>query len=115
MVHVIALDGRNPALRSRSLRRGLSYAIDRKALLEDHVLKHPATDTDAVADGPFPKGSYADAPGRQAARAAHMWLAKMLVAAARKELNNAPIKLNLEYPAIAEVQAIVDKLADVVS
>ena len=41
-----------------------------------------------------------------------MWLAKMLVAAARKELNNAPIKLKLEYPAIAEVQAIVPKIAD---
>jgi len=110
VVHVLALDGRNPALRIRSLRRGLSYAIDRKALLEDHVLKHPATDTDTVADGPFPKGSYADAPGVKPLDA-HMWLAKMLVAAARKELNNAPIKLTLAYPAIAEVQAVMDKLA----
>jgi len=110
VVHVIALDGRNPALRSRSLRRGLSYAIDRKGLLEDHVLKHPATDTDSVADGPFPKGSYADAPGVKPLDA-HMWLARMLVAAARKELNNAPITLRLEYPAIAEVPAVVDKLA----
>ncbi len=63
VVHVLALDGRNPALRSRALRRGLSYAVDRKGLLEDNVLKSPATDPNAVADGPFPKGSYADAPG----------------------------------------------------
>jgi peptide/nickel transport system substrate-binding protein len=96
-------------LRSRSLRRGLSYAVDRAALLEEHVLKHPATDADAAADGPFPKGSYADAPGVKPLEG-HMWLAKMLVAAARKELNNAPIELRLEYPAIAEVQAIVPKL-----
>ena len=33
VVHVIALDGRNPALRSRALRRGLSYAVDRKGLV----------------------------------------------------------------------------------
>jgi peptide/nickel transport system substrate-binding protein len=41
-----------------------------------------------------------------------MWLAKMLVAAARKELNNAPIQLKLEYPAIPEVAAIVPKVAE---
>jgi peptide/nickel transport system substrate-binding protein len=110
VVHVIALDGRNPALRSRSLRRGLSYAIDRKALLEDLVLKHRASGADTVADGPFPRGSYADAPGVKPLES-HMWLAKMLVAAARKELNNAPIKLTLEYPAIADVEAALDKIA----
>ena len=41
-----------------------------------------------------------------------MWLAKMLVAAARKELNNAPIKLNLEYPSIPEVRTIMPRLAE---
>ena len=75
------------------------------------MLKREASDIDTVADGPFPKGSYADAPGVKPL-AGHMWLAKMLVAAARKELNNAPIQLKLEYPAIAEVQAIVGKIAD---
>ncbi len=111
VVHFLALDGRNPALRIRSLRRGLSYAVDRKALLEDYVIKRAAASPDAVSDGPFPKGSYADAPGVKPLEG-HVWLAKMLVAAARKELNNAPIKLNLEYPSIPEVQAIVPRLAD---
>jgi peptide/nickel transport system substrate-binding protein len=111
VVHLIAIDGRNRVLRSRSLRRALSYAVDRKSLLEDHVLKHPVTDTDTVADGPFPKTSYADAPGVKPLDP-NPWLAKMLVAAARKELNNTPIKLNLEYPAIPEVQAVVEKIAD---
>jgi peptide/nickel transport system substrate-binding protein len=110
-LHFLALDGRNPALRSRSLRRGLSYAIDRKALLEDYLIKRAATGPDAVSDGPFPKGSYADAPSVKPLEG-QMWLAKMLVAATRKELNNAPIKLNLEYPSIPEVQAIVPRLAD---
>ena len=41
-----------------------------------------------------------------------MWLAKMLVAAARREMKNAPIKLNLEYPSIPEVRAIVPRLVD---
>jgi peptide/nickel transport system substrate-binding protein len=111
LVHFLALDGRNPALRSRSLRRGLSYAVDRKALLEDYVIKRAAEGLDAVADGPFPKGSYAEAAGVKPLEG-EMWLAKMLVAAARKEMNNAPIKLNLEYPAIPEVRAIVPRLAE---
>jgi len=111
LVHVIALDGRNPALRNRALRRALSYALDRKLLLEDHVLKHPPTPEDTVADGPFPKGSYADAPTVKPLES-HPWLAKMLVAAARKELGGPPIRLNLEYPAIPEVQQIVDKIAE---
>jgi peptide/nickel transport system substrate-binding protein len=111
LVHLIALDGRNPALRNRALRRALAYAIDRKGLLEDHVLKHAATAEDAVADGPFPKGSYADAPAVKPLEM-HHWLAKMLVAAARKELGGPPIRLNFEYPALPEVQAVVVKLAD---
>jgi len=111
VVHVIALDGRNPALRSRSLRRALSYAIDRKGLLEDYMLKRPPLELDAVADGPFPKGNYADAPGVKPLEV-QPWLAKMLAAAARKELNNTPIKLIFEYPAMPEVRAIVPRIAD---
>ncbi len=111
VMHMIAVDGRNPALRSRSLRRALSYAVDRKGLLEDHLLRHPATDKDTVADGAFPKGSYADAPAVKPLES-HPWLAKMLVAAARKELGGQPISLNFEYPAIPEVRVMAQKLAD---
>ena len=110
-IHVIALDGRNPALRNRSLRRGLSYAIDRKALLEDFILKHPVTEADCAADGPFPKGNYADAPGVKPL-AANLWLARMLVAAAVKELGGTPIQLKLEYPGLPEAEVVVGKLAD---
>jgi peptide/nickel transport system substrate-binding protein len=113
VVHVIAIDGRNLALRNRSVRRALSFAVDRKGLLEDFVLKHAVTDTDAVADGPFPKRSYADAPGVKPLEP-NRWLAKMLVAAARRELKNVPIKLNLEYPAIPEVQSVIEKIADAI-
>jgi peptide/nickel transport system substrate-binding protein len=111
VVHLIALDGRNPALRNRALRRGLSYAIDRKSMLEDRVLKHPATDADCVADGPFPKGNYADAPGVKPL-GYNPWLARMLVAAAVKELGGAPIQLNFEYPGLPEAQRVVGKLVD---
>ncbi len=110
-IHMIALDGRNPALRNRSLRRGLSYAIDRKSLLEDYVLKHPATEADCVADGPFPKGNYADAP-KVKPLAVNLWLARMLVAAAVKELGGNPIQLSLEYPGLPEAQVVVGRMAD---
>jgi peptide/nickel transport system substrate-binding protein len=111
VVHVIALDGRNPALRSRALRRGLSYAIDRVGLLEGTVLKRPISDADAPADGPFAKGSYADAAGVKPL-VFDALLARMLVAAARRELGGAPIALKLEYPALPESRVVAQKLAD---
>jgi peptide/nickel transport system substrate-binding protein len=111
VMHLLALDGRNPALRNRALRRGLSYAVDRQSLLEDFVLKHPENGADQAADGAFPKGNYADAPGVKPL-AFNPVLARMLVAAARRELGGAPIKLKLEYPALPEAEAIVPKLAE---
>ena len=111
VVHLIAMDGRNPALRNRSLRRGLSYAVDRKTLLVESVLKHPPSEMDAPSDGPFPKGSYADAAAVKPL-GFDLLLAKMLVAAARKELGGGPIKLKLEYPALSEVRVVVEKLVE---
>ena len=111
VVHVIAMDGRTPALRNGSFRRGLSYAIDRKGLLEETVLKHPINDVDAPADGPFPRGSYADATGVKPL-GFDILLAKMLVAAAHKELGGRPIRLTFEYPAIPECRTVVIKLAE---
>jgi peptide/nickel transport system substrate-binding protein len=58
-IHQIALDGRNNALRNRSLRRGLSYALDRKGLLEETILGRAADADHQPADGVFPRGSYA--------------------------------------------------------
>jgi peptide/nickel transport system substrate-binding protein len=110
-LHLIALDGRNKALRNRSLRRGLSYAIDRRALLEETLLRKPADAANLVADGPFPKGSYADAPDVKPLGYDPL-LARMLLAAARKELGGQPIKLTFEYPAIPEAQAAVPKIVE---
>src|SRR5262249_55128601 len=100
-LHRIALDGRNPVLRNRTLRRGLSYAIDRKSLLEDTLLKHASDPANRVLDGPFAHASDADAPDVQPLGFDPL-LAKMLVAAARKELGGDPIKLTLEYPSAPE-------------
>jgi peptide/nickel transport system substrate-binding protein len=111
VVHVIALDGRSPALRSRALRRGLSNAVDRKTLLEVNVLKRPSSDADAPSDGPFPKGCSADAPGVKPL-GFDLVLARMLVAAARKERGGGPITLKFEFPAIPEARAVAGKLAD---
>ncbi|HZW31943.1 MAG TPA: ABC transporter substrate-binding protein [Isosphaeraceae bacterium] len=111
VIHLIALDARNPVLRSRALRRGLSYAVDRKAILEDVVLEHSPQDPDAPADGPFPKRSSGDAPGVKPL-GFDMLLARMLVAAARKEQGGGRIRLTFEYPAIPEARAVADKLAE---
>lgn len=110
-LHRFAIDGRNPVLRNRSLRRGLSYAIDRKTLLEETILKRPIDAANLPSDGPFAKGSYADAVGTEPL-GYNPILAKMLIAAARKELGGAPIKLTLEYPALHEAQLVVPKLVE---
>ena len=65
----------------------------------------------APADGPFPKGSYADATAVQPL-GFNIMLAKMLVAAARKDLGGRPIRLTFEYPAIPECRTVVVKLAE---
>ena len=108
-MHVIALDGRNPVLRLRTLRRALSYAIDRKGLLEEFVIKRPVDEQDRPADGPFPKGSYADAPGVPQLEYNPM-LAKMLTAAARKEIGGSPIQVKFEYPPSSEARAVANRL-----
>ncbi|MFO0888198.1 MAG: ABC transporter substrate-binding protein [Isosphaeraceae bacterium] len=110
-VHLIALDGRNPALRNRSLRRGLSYAVDRATILGETILKHPVDEGNSVADGPFPRGSYADAPGVKPLEH-NAALATMLVAAARKELGGSPIELKFEYPEIPEAIAAAPVIAE---
>ena len=110
-MHWISLDGRNPILHNRALRRGLSYAIDRKTLLEDYILKRSADAANTPSDGAFPKGSYADATEVKPYEYDAL-LARMLVTAAKKELGGKPIKLTLEYPAIPEAQAVVPKLVE---
>ncbi|WP_165219308.1 ABC transporter substrate-binding protein [Aquisphaera insulae] len=109
--HVLAIDARNPLLRNRSLRRGLSYAIPRKALLEETVLRHPTDDASDVADGVFGKGSYANAPDVKPLEF-NPALAIMLVAGAKKEMGGSPIELKLEYPSIPEVRAVVPRLTE---
>jgi peptide/nickel transport system substrate-binding protein len=110
-LHSVALDGRNPILRNRTLRRGLSYAIDRQALLEETLLRHPADSVSRPADGPFPQGSYADALDVKPLSYDPV-LARMLIAAAKKEMGDPLLKLTLEYPARPEPQAVVPKLVE---
>lgn len=110
-LHQIAFDGRNPALRNRSLKRALSYAIDRKGLLEGLILKQPTNDANLVSDGPLPRGSYADAPDVRPFEYNPM-LAQMLLAAARKELGGLPISLKFEYPDTPEARAVAPVIAE---
>jgi peptide/nickel transport system substrate-binding protein len=110
-LHQIALDGRTEVLRFRELRRALSLAIDRKTLLEETVLRRPADDRNAVVDGPFLKGSYADAPDVSPLEYNPL-LALGLVAAARKEQGGGYIRLTLEYPPTPAARAICPKLAE---
>ncbi len=77
---------------------GSRTRIDRKACSRITCIKRPATETGRGRRRAVSQGELCRRAGRQAAGRPTLWLAKMLVAAARKELNNAPIKLNLEYP-----------------
>ncbi|ODU00653.1 MAG: hypothetical protein ABS79_02985 [Planctomycetes bacterium SCN 63-9] len=110
-LHQIALDGRNFVLRNRNLKRGLSYAIDRKGILESRILKRASDEENYVADGPLPGGSYANAPDVPPFEY-NPALAQMLLAAARKELGASPISLKLEYPDRPDVQLVVPLIVE---
>ena len=111
-LHALAVDGRNPALKNRNLRRAISYAIDRKKLLEESILKHPLDDYDRPSDGPFATDSTANAPNVEPLEF-NMLVARMLIAGVRRELSLSKIQLTLEYPAIPEAQIAVPKVAEV--
>jgi peptide/nickel transport system substrate-binding protein len=110
-LHLIALDGRADVLRNRTLRRALSYAIDRPTFLAS--LAGPLADDPmtGLLDGPSPKGSFAQAPGVPALDFQPL-LGRMLAAAARKELGSGPITLTLDYPRLPDVERIVPDLVE---
>ncbi|QDV37029.1 ABC transporter substrate-binding protein [Tautonia plasticadhaerens] len=110
-MHWIAIDGRNAVLRNRSLRRGLSFAVDRVELLQERVLRRPLETSTVPSDGPFPVGSFADAS--DVAPLGHdPLLAKMLVRAAKQEMELDEIELTLAYPAIPAARAVVPGLVE---
>lgn len=110
-LHQIAIDGRTSALRNRTLRRGLSYALDRRTFLEETVLRRPIDEVNSPSDGVFAKDSYANAP-EVAALGFDPLLARMLVAAGVKELGGDPVKLTFEYPARPETRTIVPRILE---
>ena len=65
----------------------------------------------SVCDGVAPRGGYADAPGVDALGFDPV-LGRMLVAAARKELDAGPVQLTLDYPALPEVRQVVPRLVE---
>ena len=110
-LHRLALDGRNPVLRNRSLRRGMALVLNRKMLLEENILRRAIDAENAPSDGPMATDSYANAPN-VSPYTQDILLAKMLVAAAKAELKIGAIKLKLEYPSIPEAQAAAPKIAE---
>jgi peptide/nickel transport system substrate-binding protein len=110
-VHFLAVDGRNPILKNRNLRRAISYAIDRKALLEETIIKRPIDDYNQPADGPFATDSSANAP--DVPRLEYDPLrARMLVAMVRREMTAPKFQFRFEYPAIPEAQAAAPRIAE---
>lgn len=110
-MHLLALDGRNPILRNRAFRRGLAYAIDRATILEEDILGRKADDRNRATSSAFPQESYAKAPDvRPLAHDALM--ARMLIAAAQKELDEPVIRLTFQYPDLPAVQAGVGKIIE---
>ncbi len=110
-VHGLAIDGRNPVFKSRELRRAIAYAIDRKSLLEETVLKRPIDDYNRPADGPFAIDSSANAPD-VAPFEYDPVKARMLISGAKRDLATSRFQFKLEYPAIPEAQAAAPRLAE---
>ncbi len=113
-LHVISFDFRRYEFHSRTLRRAMAYAINRRAILDEALLRlSPADATklddgtpregNDLANGPFPKGSYAyDAE-------LEPWgfdpvLALGLVDVAKKELRLDSLLFTLHYPDTEEAR-----------
>jgi peptide/nickel transport system substrate-binding protein len=110
-LHRIAIDGRNPLLKDRNLRRALAYAIDRKALLEETVLKRPIDAVNAPSDGVFAFDSTANAPDVPPLET-NMLTARMLVGAVSQQLSMPRIQLTFQYPATPEARLAAPKIAE---
>lgn len=110
-VHFLAVDGRTPALRNRTLRRAISFAIDRKTILEENLLRTSVDEVNTEADGPFPKESYGNAPGVKPL-APERLLARSLLVAAKKELEMTVLRFTLEYPATPEARIAAPRIAE---
>lgn len=110
-LHHLAVDGRNPILRNRSLRRGLAAAIDRKLILEENVLRRPIDDANRPSDGVYAADSDLNAPNVNPIDFNPL-LARMLVVAARRELAVDRIRLTLEYPARPDVRAAIPRMIE---
>ena len=110
-LHRLAVDGRNPLLKSRLLRRAITYAIDRKEILEEVVLRRPIDDFNRPMDGPFPIESYANDPDVRPFETS-MLLAKSYVVGARHEMGQARIVLTLRYPARPDVRAAIPRIVE---
>jgi ABC-type oligopeptide transport system substrate-binding subunit len=61
--HVIQFNPESPVLASRELRRALTYAVDRRRILDDVLLRQPGGSQGRVTTGPFPSASRANALG----------------------------------------------------
>ena len=110
-LHRLAIDGRNPLLKDRLLRRGIAYAIDRKTILEEVVLRRPIDEVNRPMDGAFPVDSYANAAGVSAFDS-NMLQAKGLIVGAKQVLGVTRINLTLRYPAIPEARAAVPRIVE---
>lgn len=110
-LHVLALDGRTEALQNRTLRRAISYAIDRATILSETLLNRAPDAENRPLDGVFAADSYANAPGVEPLEH-NALLARMLVAAARKEMGLDAIMLLLEYPAAPEARVAVPRIVE---
>ncbi len=110
-LHSLAVDGRNPLLQSRSLRRAIAYAIDRQAILEEKVLRRGIDEVSRPSDGVFAVDSYANAPGVEPLNY-NLMLSKMLVAAAERELSQGKFKFTLEYPSVPEAVTGAQEIAE---
>src|SRR5207248_549597 len=75
------------------------------------LLRRGSDESNAVSDGPFARGSYADAKDVRPLGYDPL-LAKMLVTGAKAELGGNALRLTFEYPALPEARAVVPKIVE---
>lgn len=109
-VHVLVFNFRRPALRNRTLRKAIAYAVNARDILE-RLLAAPAGQGAGLVSGPFARDSFAY-DQEIAPRPFDRTLAWSLAETVRLQEGGKLPQLTLRYPAIEEVRVACEAIRD---
>ena len=110
-VHLLVFNFRRAALRDRTLRKAIAYAVNTRDILERLLLEAPAGPGGDLVSGPFARDSFAY-DERVAPRSFDRTLAWSLAETVRLQRGGKLPRLTLRYPAIEAARVACEAIRD---